>query len=152
MKMLLNLTYFLLVTLYYVESLPLERRLDPSLEHRTVGVGHPGCWPKTINEQQVLGEFDQKFKGKFETDLTFSFLVEENLWKNEANRKAQQAIAEDPENTICERAWWLFKGWTIKCTRAPYDGLDCGSGVHNVMWSKEKFHYRAPLIATEELN
>ena len=66
--MILNLTYFLLVTLYYVESLPLERRLDPSLEHRTVGVGHPGCWPKTINEQQVLGEFDQKFKGKFETD------------------------------------------------------------------------------------
>ena len=60
--MMLKLTYFLLVTLYYVESLPVEPEwLRPlPLEHKTVNVGFNSCWPKTINEQQVLGEFDQK--------------------------------------------------------------------------------------------
>jgi len=123
--MMLKLTYFLLVTLYYVESLPLE--------HRTVNVGFQSCWPKTINEQQVL--------------------VEHKLWKSEANRKAQEAIAEDPENTICERAWWIFKGWTIKCSRAPFRGFDCGTGIHGVLWSKEKYYAREALnhAATDEL-
>ena len=66
--MMLNLTYFLLVTLYFVESLP---RLDPSLEHRTVGVGEPGCWPKTINQQQVLGEFDRLWENLKQTKPYF---------------------------------------------------------------------------------
>jgi len=58
--MMLKLTYFLLVTLYFVESLPVEPEwLRPlPLEHKTVAVGHSGCWPTSINDQQVLGEFD----------------------------------------------------------------------------------------------
>jgi len=129
MKMLLNLTYFLLVTLYFVKSCEFLPQ-----EHRTVGVGISGCWPTTINEQQVL--------------------VEHKLSKKEANDKAHQAIAEDPENTICERAWWLFQGWTIKCTRAPFRGFDCGSGTHDVMWSTQKYkaRRRGNLIPTEELD
>ena len=84
--------------------------------------------------------------------LTIS--AEDGLSKTVADRKAQKAIAEDPENTICERAWWIFKGWTIKCTTAPFWGLDCGTGVHGVLWSKEKYSAREALnhAATEELD
>ena len=62
MKMMLNLTYFLLVTLYFVESCEFLPQ-----EHRTVGVGQSGCWPKTINEQQVLGEFVIQINQKVDT-------------------------------------------------------------------------------------
>ena len=86
-----------------------------------------------------------------QTNLFFIFLVEHKLWKKDANRKAEEAIAEDPENTICERSWWIFQGWTIKCTRAPYRGLDCGSGVHGVMWSKNKYKWRSEFIAEDSL-
>ena len=147
----LKLAYFLLVTLCYVESCS----IDPSWKdkHRTVGIGHYKCWPKTINEQQVLGEFDQKNQRRIWNRLNFFFifLVEHKLWKKDANRKAEEAIAEDPENTICERSWWIFQGWTIKCTRAPYRGLDCGSGVHGVMWSKNKYKWRSEFIAEDSL-
>ena len=72
--------------------------------------------------------------------------AESKLSKTQADRKAQQAIAEDPENTICERAWWIFRGWTVKCSRAPYQGLDCGSGTHIVEWSRDKYRWRAELV------
>ena len=75
--------------------------------------------------------------------LTIS--AEEGLSKTAAIRKAEEAIAEDPENTICHRAWWLFSGWTVSCSRAPYKGLDCGSGTHIVEWSRDKYKWRTEL-------
>ena len=81
--------------------------------------------------------------------------MEDNLWKSEANRKAQEAIAEDPENTICERAYWFLQGWTIKCSRAPFREFKCTSGVRSVLWSKEKYYYPRGawnLAITEELD
>ena len=96
----------------------------------------------------------QLFENLAHTNFFFIILVEHKLSKKEANDKAHQAIAEDPENTICERAWWLFQGWTIKCTRAPFRGFDCGSGTHDVMWSTQKYKYqwRGAFIPTEELD
>merc|ERR1712013_510382 len=142
-KIMLKLKYFLLVTLYFqllnVESAPLGPIIGsafPSsflLADTGVGVGNlnvnlasSGCWPKTIHDQQVLAE--------------------SKLSKTQAERKAQQAIAEDPENTICERAWWIFRGWTVTCSRAPYQGLDCGSGTHIVEWSIDKYRWSAELV------
>ena len=76
--MMLKLKYFLLVTLYFqlfnVESAPLEPWLTigpivpPLAIDDLIGAGagvgslkinqaSSGCWPKTIHEQQVLGEF-----------------------------------------------------------------------------------------------
>ena len=85
----------------------------------------------------------------------FIISVEHKLSKREANRKAQEAIAEDPENTICERAWWIFQGWTIKCSRALFQDFECGSGVRSVLWSKEKYYYPRGawnLAITDELD
>ena len=65
--------------------------------------------------------------------------------KSDANEKIEQEIAKDPENTLCERAWWIFYGWSIKCMRTEYRGLSCGSGTHFVEWSKEKYMYRDKL-------
>ena len=77
--MMLKLKYFLLVTLYFqlfnVESAPAP--LEPISVISAIGgligagagagnlyikLASSGCWPKTINSQQVLGEFHQKMK------------------------------------------------------------------------------------------
>ena len=75
--MMLKLKYFLLVTLYFqlfnVESAPLEPISVISTIGGLIGAGasagnlyiklaSSGCWPKTINSQEVLGEFHQKMK------------------------------------------------------------------------------------------
>ena len=75
-----------------------------------------------------------------------TILAEDGLSKTVADRKAQKAIAEDPENTICHRAWWLFSGWTVACSRAPYQGLDCGSGTHIVESSRDRYKWRVELL------
>ena len=110
-KMMLKIT-FLLVTLCYVES----------LEHKTVAVGHYTCWPTSIQDQPIV-------------------LEEEGLWKSEANEKAKEAIAEDPVNTICSRTYWFLQGWTIVCSRAPFQSFRCEAGIRSVLWSKEKYYY-----------
>ena len=110
----------------------------------------------SMNNKFLVSLIRKSKKNLTQTNFFLIILVEHKLWKSEANRKAQEAIAEDPENTICERAWWIFKGWTIKCSRAPFQGFDCGTGVHDVLWSKEKYddsHRKAfNHVATDELD
>ena len=74
------------------------------------------------------------------------FSVEDSLSKGDALRRIQREILLDPENTLCERAWWLFYGWTVKCMRTQYQGLSCGKGTHYVEWSKDKYIYREDLL------
>ena len=79
--------------------------------------------------------------------IFYSFFSEEDgLSKTEANLKVELEIARDPENTICEKAWWLFYGWTIKCMRSEFRGLSCGAGTHIVEYSRNKYIYRHDVL------
>merc|ERR1712013_246911 len=130
-KMMVKLKYFLIVTLslyfqlFNVESAPLEpitvsvvsaliglAGTGVGVRNLYVNLASSGCWPKTIHSQQVLAE--------------------SKLSKTQADRKAQQAIAEDPENTICERAWWIFRGWTVTCSGHPIRGLIVD--LEHILW------------------
>ena len=59
----LKLQYFLVVTLYFqlfnVECVPVD---TVGVVDALLGLAGKGCWPRTINSQQVLGEFHQKMK------------------------------------------------------------------------------------------
>merc|ERR1711952_85955 len=78
-----------------------------------------GCWPSNINTDKVLDE--------------------DGLSWNEAYKKTREKIAENPEETVCERAYWFLKGWTVKCTRAQYEEVSCGSGIRVLEFSKHKY-------------
>ena len=89
-----------------------------------------GCWPSNI-DNNFLGEIQQIISRA----SNFSFLSEEHgLKRNEASKKAQEAITENPRETVCVRTWFL-KGWTLKCTRARYEGLSCGEGIRFMEYS-----------------
>merc|ERR1712115_715212 len=79
-----------------------------------------GCWPSNINS---------------------GFLSKDGLSETSANKKMNAAIEEDPGNTICEKAWWFLYGWTIKCTREPFNGIDCGSGTHVLVFNREYYFW-----------
>ena len=61
--------------------------------------------------------------------------------KEEAVTAAHKAIAEDPENTLCARAWWLFNGWNVKCTRKTFPGLGSGAGTHIVEYDQTRYQW-----------
>merc|ERR1712243_280747 len=48
-------------------------------------------------------------------------------------------INTDKVLDVCERAYWFLKGWTVKCTRAQYEGVSCGSGIRVLEFSKHKY-------------
>ena len=81
-----------------------------------------GCWPRHIDRDL--------FVSKYEDDP----------------QEAERTIAQDPRNTLCERAWWLFKGWYIKCTRRQYRGLDCGFGTHQLLVDTTRYRCIEQLV------
>merc|ERR1711887_12682 len=100
----------------------LGRKEKSDAEHKTVAVGHYTCWPTSVGDQPVV-------------------LDEDGLWRSEANEKVKDAIAKDPENTICSRTYWFLQGWSVKCSRAPFRSFRCEAGIRSTMWSKEKYYY-----------
>merc|ERR1712053_22625 len=80
------------------------------------------CWPKGIDDD--------------------SFLIKDSLSESEAISQIEKAILEDFQNTLCERTWWFLYGWTIKCTRKPYRGIDCGSGAHIMEYSQNWYKWK----------
>ena len=95
-----------------------------------VNIAKSGCWPKDIDGD--------------------AFLKKDSLSEDDAQWHIHTEIAKDPENTLCERAWWLFYGWSIKCTRKAYHGIDCGSGYHYLEYSRDSYKWRDTLV--EEIN
>ena len=76
----------------------------------------------------------------------YIFSDERGLSRNEASKKAREKITENPEETVCERAYWFLKGWTVKCTRSSFEGLSCGSGIHILEYSKHKYESKGALL------
>jgi len=95
-----------------------------------VNIAKSGCWPKDIDQD--------------------AFLKEDSLSLSDAQYKIHTEILKDPKNTICERAWWFFYGWSIKCTWKAYHGIDCGSGYHYLEYSRDSYKWKDALI--EELS
>merc|ERR1712242_138097 len=95
-----------------------------------VNIAKSGCWPKDIDGD--------------------AFLKKDSLSEDDAQWHIHTEIAKDPENTLCERAWWLFYGWSIKCTRKAYHGIDCGSGYHYLEYSRDSYKWRDTLV--KEIN
>ena len=58
--------------------------------------------------------------------------------KEDAEEKMIQVTKQDPENTLCENTYWFLKGgYSVKCTRNRYTGIDCGAGYREMYWDRQ---------------
>ena len=61
--------------------------------------------------------------------------------KEDAVDKMIKETKQDPENTLCENTYWWLKGWSVKCTRNRYTGIDCGGGGYREMYWDRQYKY-----------
>merc|ERR1712212_698762 len=75
-------------------------------------------------------------------DASNAFLAKDSLSEDYAKELIWEAIGEDKENTLCSRTYWFLNGYSIKCIRTEYPGVDCGPGNHALAWSRDKYTWR----------
>ena len=66
------------------------------------------------------------------------FSGQKDLSECEAISKVSYLIGQNPQNVLCEVTYWFFSGWTVKCTKSPYLGVDCGEG-HRILYFDASF-------------
>jgi hypothetical protein len=61
-------------------------------------------------------------------------------------------VEEDPHRTLCQKTYWLFVGYTVKCTRQDYVGVECGHGNHVLGYDGDKYLWKQKLTYDLESN